>query len=96
MPDSQCPGIKPIDSEICFMRTCDTHVIQDEGPDDGDNEDDDKENEIITTKIEKPVNKMIPLSKIGIEMNYYWKSAGFTQCTASCLGGKQLNVHKIF
>jgi hypothetical protein len=88
LPDSQCPGFKPIDFEVCITRECDAPVIQDEGPDEEDVDDeDDKDNNIITSGVEKPVNKMIPLSKIGIDLGYYWKSAGFTQCTASCLGG---------
>jgi hypothetical protein len=65
---------------------------REEGSDDSEDENEDnEENSIISTGVEKPINKMIPLSKLGIDVKYFWKNAGFTHCTASCLGGMYSN-----
>ncbi|XP_054160679.1 protein madd-4-like isoform X2 [Oppia nitens] len=96
LPDSQCPGLKPQEIDVCFLKDCKKSVDEDEEDTDDmtDDEDDDEDedNNIINSRVEKPVNKMIPLSKIGSQTKYLWKSFGFTECTASCLGGTQESI----
>ncbi|CAG2169321.1 unnamed protein product [Oppiella nova] len=93
LPDSQCSGVKPKEIESCFLKDCQVIQEDDEDMDDADeDEDDDSDNHIISTGIEKPTNKLIPLSKIGIETKFFWKSSGFTECSATCLGGTQESI----
>ena len=99
LQDSQCPEPKPKEIEVCVIKDCDAAKgddTEDDGDeddmDDNDDDDDDSDNDIINSRVEKPVNKMVPLSKMGIDSKYFWKSAGFTACTASCLGGTQESI----
>ena len=118
MPDSQCPGIKPPETESCFIKSClihfnvndDSHEYGKRNGEKGKDDDeldydgdiikdekkvDDEGNELIISQngIENPKKKLVPLSKV---VTYSWKNVGFTQCTASCLGGEKKTLIKTF
>ncbi|CAG2122360.1 unnamed protein product, partial [Medioppia subpectinata] len=92
LPDSQCSGVKPKEIEVCLIKDCEPIAEEDDDFDDMDEDDEDSDNHIISTGVEKPANKLVPLSKIGIETKYFWKSSGFTECSAACLGGTQESI----
>ena len=92
LPDPECPGLKPPETEICVERpSCgeeqmlaDTvSIVRD------------------TLRGEQLGPEILPLMDHGqekelpaltLEPSYTWKIAGFTTCTASCLGGLQESI----
>jgi hypothetical protein len=86
LPDKECPGLKPPGTEICVERpSCgsgwdvlaDTvSIVQDTLRRGGDGP------EILPLLAEEAEK----------EPTYEWKIAGFTTCTASCLGGLQESI----
>ena len=94
LPDRECPGLKPPETEICVDRpSCgaeqvladtvsivrDTLVRGEQlGP------------EILPLMDSQ--EKALDQAAGPLEPSYTWKIAGFTTCTASCLGGLQESI----
>lgn len=84
VPDDECIGDKPVETEECKLLPCpDSDGIED------DNLDSAKAgiSEALISSLSSPSTS----SKFG---SYSWKTFGFTECSASCLGGK--NRRKFF
>ena len=78
LPDRECPGLKPPETEICVDRLqCGPHGIMAD-----------------TVGMVLPVDnapESLPLTIADErQVSYSWKISGYTTCTASCLGGKKL------
>ncbi|XP_022258891.1 ADAMTS-like protein 1 isoform X2 [Limulus polyphemus] len=94
LPDRECPGPQPANLEKCFPRPCSL----DQNKDELKNNVDDKniqpgpfyDTKFVTSPDLKPTNK--EGGKMGIEVTYSWRKAGFTPCSASCLGGIQETI----
>ena len=84
LPDKECPGVKPAETEICVETpSC-------ESPD---------QDQVMADQITILSETLPSLNEpetlpllVGDEAReeetgYVWKIAGFTTCTASCLGG---------
>jgi len=83
LPDRECPGLKPPETEICVDKpSCGPDQIL-------------SDNVNIVSETLPIVNgpEILPLiSEEEKEPAYAWKIAGFTTCTASCLGGLQESI----
>ena len=87
LPDKECPGVKPAETEICVETpSCESpgreQIMSDEL------------NVLSETlpSVNEPETLPLLLGDAAIEEepSYVWKIAGFTTCTASCLGGDKL------
>ena len=78
LPDKECPGIKHPETQICVEQpSCGADQIQ-------------SDNVNILSETLPSINgpEILALtSEESKEPSYMWKIAGFTTCTASCLGG---------
>ena len=85
LPDRECPGLKPPETEICVDKpSCGPDQIL-------------SDNVNIVSETLPIVNgpEILPLiSEEEKEPVYAWKIAGFTTCTASCLGGKIIHFRR--
>ncbi|XP_015789540.1 ADAMTS-like protein 1 [Tetranychus urticae] len=82
VPDDECIGDKPVETEECKLLPCpDSDGIE------NDNLDSAKAgiSEALISSLSSPSTS----SKFG---SYSWKTFGFTECSASCLGGTQEEV----
>ena len=94
LPDRECPGLKPAETEICVVRpSCGLQgrPMADMGAG-GDT--------LVHTLLPvvgAPETLALTVEEGGAgeeeaEGGYSWKIAGFTTCTASCLGGLQESI----
>ncbi|XP_022257706.1 uncharacterized protein LOC106472631 isoform X3 [Limulus polyphemus] len=94
LPDRECPGRRPSDVEKCFSRPC----ALDQNKDEADNSIDEEKNKadrFFDGKHGIPLDATVQSrlgGKVGIEVTYSWRKAGFTPCSASCLGGIQESI----
>ena len=92
LPDPECPGLKPLETEVCVEQpSCGAEQVladtvsivretlrgEQEGP------------ELLPLLDSQ---KKVPDTASPPEPSYTWKIAGFTTCTASCLGGLQESI----
>ena len=92
LPDPECPGLKPPETEVCVEQpSCGAEQVladtvsivretlrgEQEGP------------ELLPLLDSQ---KKVPDTAAPLEPSYTWKIAGFTTCTASCLGGLQESI----
>ncbi|XP_053211424.1 LOW QUALITY PROTEIN: ADAMTS-like protein 1 [Panonychus citri] len=85
VPDDECPGIKPESTESCFLPPCSTSADDDE---------DAKYlpgNYAALIASSSSTTVSTPTSTVN-SVNYYWQDSGYTECSASCLGGTQENI----
>ncbi|RWS16311.1 ADAMTS-like protein 1, partial [Dinothrombium tinctorium] len=88
LPDSHCPGKKPAEIDYCSIPCTNSKF-------DGvyQNETNAKSN--FGSKLPKSLESAalaLSSTKDEIDFTYSWRSSGFTQCTASCLGGTQESI----
>ena len=78
LPDKECPGLKPAETEICVERPmCGPSQILSDNTVSG------------VLSLEKGPESLPLTVKDQEEVSYNWKISGYTTCTASCLGGQQ-------
>ena len=93
LPDKECPGLKPAETELCV----ETPHCSSPG---GEEIMADQRSEILSQTL--PALSPAPPETLPLQPNllgetepgpsYVWKIAGFTTCTASCLGGLQESI----
>ena len=88
LPDKECPGLKPAETELCV----ETPHCSSPGRE-----------EILADQQSEVLSQVLPGLSLAppetlplllgetdqAESGYVWKIAGFTTCTASCLGGEE-------
>ncbi|GAB6031210.1 hypothetical protein CHUAL_009029 [Chamberlinius hualienensis] len=80
LPDKECPGKKPHETERCVQMPCSLNRLVSEAQvmntvDDQSIPDEEDDNE-----------------KLGVVVTYSWRQVGFTPCSASCLGGVRESI----
>lgn len=75
IPDKECSGIRPAEMQRCTLRPCALDQNRGESEEDVDEEGDP---DIGEGDVEVGGKQAVP---------YSWRSAGYTPCSASCLGG---------
>jgi len=81
LPDRECPGLKPPETEICVDRMqCGPHGIMA-----------DTVGMVLSPGENKPASLPLTVADERQE-SYSWKISGYTTCTASCLGGVQESI----
>ncbi|XP_025155245.1 protein madd-4 isoform X2 [Harpegnathos saltator] len=98
LPDKQCTGPKPIETETCMMQSC--GLLENSLPFGIDTVDDGgySESSLIGSSYRSSLGssggssydsgiKVAPGS--DVQTTYSWKEAGYTPCSATCLGGVQ-------
>ena len=89
LPDKECPGVKPAETELCVERPHCSSLG-------GEEIMADQQGEILSQVLPglsqpQPPPETLPLLLDQADQagpGYVWKIAGFTTCTASCLGGE--------
>ena len=87
LPDKECPGVKPAETEICVEMASCAHSREQTMSD--------QVNNVIREETLAIVNAPETMAVLQDEArpdpgpSYSWKIAGFTTCTASCLGGNE-------
>lgn len=75
VPDPECGHSRPTEEEACIPADCDLNVTPIQRV----------ENDV---KLPKSLESAALALKTDLKSNSYsWRSSGFTECTASCLGG---------
>ncbi|RWS27506.1 ADAMTS-like protein 1 [Leptotrombidium deliense] len=89
LPDNHCPGVKPAEIDYCSISCSDNkfkaNVYQ--------NDSSIKSN--FESKLPKSLESAalaLSSAKHEIGFTYSWRSSGFSQCTATCLGGTQESI----
>lgn len=96
LPDKQCSGPKPVETEKCTMRPC--GLLENSLPFRIDTVDDGgySESSLMGSSYRSSLGssggssydssiKVAPGS--DVQTTYSWKEAGYTPCSATCLGG---------
>ncbi|XP_023324183.1 ADAMTS-like protein 1 [Eurytemora carolleeae] len=81
LPDKECPGLKPAETEMCVeVRSCSGSI-------------DNQEVKAELLPLEFPHTlHLVQHEQPYTGPQYIWKISGYTECTASCLGGLQESI----
>jgi len=100
LPDKECPGPKPTEIEPCFLRSCSSSTSNKYELWLGQFSDQSNREKMRN----KPVEDLQTATKLELtaggsgssrmasQPNYQWRPSGFSQCSASCLGGVQESI----
>ena len=89
LPDKECPGLKPAETEICVeMSSCGP------GPEQilSDHVNNVRQETLTIDTAPETLALLQDEARPDPGPSYSWKIAGFTTCTASCLGGLQESI----
>ena len=92
LPDKECPGLKPAETELCVERPHCSSLDQGEEIMADQEDHQGHQGEVLSEVLpglSQPATLPLLLDQADqAGPGYVWKIAGFTTCTASCLGGE--------
>ncbi|XP_014468093.1 PREDICTED: ADAMTS-like protein 3 isoform X2 [Dinoponera quadriceps] len=95
LPDKQCPGPKPVETEKCVMQPCgdlfeNSLPFRVETVDDGGYPESSSGSSYRSSLDGNGYDSDIKVAPgSDVQTTYSWKEAGYTPCSATCLGGVQ-------
>ena len=81
VPDDECPGVKPESIESCSLTPC---LIS---------SDDDEDGKYLPGNFAALTASSTTSVPTVNSVSYYWQDSGYSECSASCLGG-QFNINR--